>query len=1350
MGVVTCVGILGEDLSMYRGLLACCIAPIFVALLAASALAASGGPDSFGYRYIDSQESGGPSYNFRSTSNQLGCSGSDDCSDPVSLPFTFSFYGTNYTTINVNSNGNATFGSGFTTWNNTELSGVSQPGLHPWWDDWNPSCQSDSIIKTGTAGSSPNQIFVITWESMRQYQNCSSDPVTFQVQLFEGSNDVQFHYQDATASGVSDWNTGETVSNGGAGTIGISPGSSSDLQFSFNSQSIAASRAIRFYSNESPTAVAAGPFSGSEGSAVTLSDGGSSDSDGSIVSYDWDCTDDGTYDGSGASYSGCVYPNEGSYTARLRVTDDDGSQHSATAVVSIANLAPVVTDLSGDGNGVEGSALVWTATATDPGPADVLSYSWDFGDGTNVSSGTSPSSSHSYLDEGSYTVTVTVTDDASPGLSDSDSIVVTVTNAPPSGLVITAPSGDEGELLTMSALAGDPGSTDSLSYSWDFGDGSPLVTGASVTHTYINDGQYIVTVTCSDGDGGSVVGTTATLIANLNPAISSLTGDSSGVEGTAMSWSALASDPGLSDTLTYTWDFGDLSPTVSGASPSATHTYVDEGSYVVTLTVSDDASPAGSTSSTLSLVVDNVAPSSLVVSAPSGTEGELLAMSAQAQDPGADTLIFTWDFGDGSATVQGALVSHSYDDEGSYTVTVVVSDGDGGSETGTAAVVITNVAPSISALSGDLTGDEGASLSWLVVASDPGFVDVLVYSWDFGDGSAPASGASATHTFADDGSYTVSVTVDDQDGGVVTDSVVVVVDNVAPELTSTPPAYGAQDVVYSYQPTVVDPGNEVFTWSLAASAPASMTIDANTGLITWTPDYTDSLAGSAAVTLMVDDGDGATDAQSWTIQIGYSDGDGDGMADSWETDNGLDPSDPSDASGDADGDGVSNLDEFTAGTDPDSFDGPEAPELESPIGDEETDSSVPFLVLNNAFDPQGDALVYDFEVYEDAAMAVLLAGASDQQEDPSGQSHWKVDVPLAENSTVYWRARASDGLAEGPFSVLESFFVNELNEEPSAPVAQAPVDDGVLAASAPLLEWSPATDPDGDVLSYEVEVRTEDGSLVAYAEAVAEGCDSTCSWSIDVALNEDQSYAWSVSATDEHGLSGLWSEPERFRFSDTDEAPVGIVFLDPLDGSELDELAPLLVASEGHDPEGRELSYQFVLDVVESFDSEASIEAELAETGSGEVVWSLADDGIALSEDTQYFARVRGVDPAGLGSPWDVISFFVSGTNSPPSIPELLAPLADASPVPLPLLVLANVVDPEDDTVFYDFLVATDESLSEVVAEHSGVLEGVGAEAGSGADRVVGRGATSRRAVLVGPWRWMSMEPPQSGLRPGP
>ena len=403
---------------MFRSTALHALAGLALLLAGSSAQAASGGPDGFGYRFIDSQEPGGPAYNFLPTSNQLGCSSSDDCSNSVSMPFTFSFYGTNYGEIHVNSNGNATFGGGFTTWNNTQLSGVSQPGVHPWWDDWNPSCQGNSILKTGTSGSSPNRIFVITWENMRQYQNCSSDPVTFQVQLFEGSNEVQFHYQDAIASGVSDWYTSETVSNGGAGTIGIDGGSSPQLQVSFNSQSIASSRAIRFYTNIPPTAVAGGPYSAVEGSPTTVSDGGSSDSDGTVVSYDWDCTDDGSYDGSGATFSGCTYPNEGAYTLRLRVTDDDGGQASATGTVNVSNAAPSISAMSGDSTGLEGGLMNWNVAASDPGSGDVLTYSWDFGDGATNTTATG-AGAHSYSDEGSYTVTVTVSDDASPPATDS-------------------------------------------------------------------------------------------------------------------------------------------------------------------------------------------------------------------------------------------------------------------------------------------------------------------------------------------------------------------------------------------------------------------------------------------------------------------------------------------------------------------------------------------------------------------------------------------------------------------------------------------------------------------------------------------------------------------------------------------------------------------------------------------------------------------------------------------------------------------------------------------------------------------------------------------------------------------
>jgi len=1304
------------------------LAGLALLLAAASAQAASGGPDGFGYRFIDSQEPGGPSYNFLSTNNQLSASGCDDCSTSVSLPFTFSFYGGSYNSINVNSNGNATFDGSFTTWRNYELSSGSAPrrGVHPWWDDWNPSCQGNSIIKTGTSGSAPNRIFVITWENMRQYSNCSSDPVTFQVQLFEGSNDVQFHYQDTTASGVTDWNTSETVSNGGAGTIGIDGGSSPQLQFSYNSQSIASNRAIRFYDNLPPTAVAGGPFSAVEGSPATFTDGGSSDPDGTIVSYEWDCTDDGSYDGAGATFNGCTYPDEGTYWIRLRVTDDGGAQATATATINVSNAAPSISAMGGDTTGLEGGAMNWTVTASDPGSGDVLTYAWDFGDGISATTA-SGAGAHSYGDEGSYTVTVTVSDDASPPATDSASLTVLVENVAPTGLTLSIPSGNESELLSMSASATDSGN-DVITYSWDFGDGTATAIGAAVTHTYTNDGLFTVTVTASDGDGGTVSGSAVATIANLNPSISSLPGDFSGDEGSVLNWSVVASDPGIADVLTYSWDFGDGSAAVSGASPNASHSYSDEGSYTLVLTVTDDALPAGTDSVSLIVLIANVAPTLLTQVVPSGDEGEVLVMTASGQDPGSDVLTYTWDFGDGSTLVVGTLVTHAYADEGSYTVSLSVADGDGGVDSISSVATIANVAPSITDISGDSSGDEGDLLSWVPTVIDPGINDVLLYSWDFGDGTSPESVMTPSHAFADDGTYTVTLTVDDQDGGVSSETQVVTVANVAPQISSSPPMYGQQGVVYSYLPSAVDPGADVFVWALAPSAPAAMTIDPASGEITWTPSYADSLLGSVAVTLMVDDQDGGSDVQSWSITIDPTDADGDGIADSWETDNGLDPNDPADAGGDLDGDGVSNLDEFTAGTDPTSFDGPEAPVLVSPIAGEEVDSSVPFLVLDNAFDPQGDALVYDFEVWEDAAMTVLLTVSVDVAEDSSGQSSWKVDVPLAENATVYWRARAGDGLAEGPYSALESFFVNELNAAPEVPVAQAPLDGAVLSASLPLLEWSAASDPDGDQVTYLVEVRRVDSDELAAEIAGVGGEDGaygsspcspdgvyggpTCSWTIDVVLEEDGAYRWSVAAVDEHGLEGGWSDPEDFRYSSANEPPNGVVFLAPLDGSELEDLRPLLVASEGSDPEGTELSYQFAVDTVADFSSEDLVEVVVAATGTGEVSWDPAVAGPELREDTTWYARVRGEDADGLASPWDVITFFIRGDNAAPPVPELLAPTEETLPTPCPALVVGNVADPEGDTVFYDFIVATDAELTDIVAERSNVLEGVGSEAG--------------------------------------
>jgi len=1120
--------------------------------------------------------------------------------------------------------------------------------------------------------------------------------------------------------------------------------------------------------NDAPVASAGGPYAGTEGIAIPVDGSASSDAGpaGGIVTYSWDCDTDGVADVVSASGTGssCTYDDQGTFTVTLTVTDNDGATGSASASVTVSNAAPAIGTVSAP-DGDEGVAIAFSATATDVA-ADPLTYAWDFGDGN---SGSGASANHSYDDDGTYTVTVTVTDDE--GASSSSSETVVVANVAPDISTVAAPSGDEGTQLSFSATATDV-PADPLTYAWDFGDGN-TGTGASPTHTYADDGSYSVTVTVTDDEGASSSSTVTATVNNTAPVINSVTGPS-GPEGTPLVFAAVATDV-PADVLTYSWDFGDGN-TGTGASP--THTYPDDGTFTVNLTVSDDegasatstvivsvtnvapaissvTAPSGdegtpiafgvvatdvpgdpltyawtfgdtstgtganpthtyaddgtytvtvtatddegaSSTQIATVTVTNAAPTIASVTAPSGDEGSPIVFGVVATDVAADTLTYAWDFGDGG-TDSGTAPTHTYADDGAYTVTVTVTDDDGGSTSQTASVSIANLAPVLGATSVPGNVDEGASFSASATATDvPGDTADLVYTWSWGDGSANSTGATPSHAYDDDGIYTVNLTVDDQDGGTDSETFTVVVANVAPTIITNPGLFALQGSQYTYSPAVTDPGDEVFAWSLSASASPNVVFDTSTGELIWTPDATDVAMGSFSMTLTVNDGDGATDAQSWTVSVSASDSDNDGMSDDFENANGLDPNDPSDAAEDPDLDGLTNLDEFQGGTDPNVFDGPAAPVAVSPLTGDEVADLRPVLTVDNALDPNGDALTYTFEVYEDAALTTLVTSVTGVAEDGSGQTGWEVDLPLTENAEYWWRGAASDAHVSGAFSTEESFFVNATEETPDVPVLTFPIAGETVDVLTPTLMWSESADADGDVVTYEVEVYDIDGLLVTSTTGVV-GDGLVGEWTVDVTLIEDAVYDWSVRATDDTGLSSDWAVAELFLVSEVNGAPSDTVFLAPADGQSLIELSPDLVAAESFDPEGTALSYDFELDTVASFDSGDYQATSILGLEGSDVTWSLSDDGIELPENGTVYARVRAVDADGISSVPDTISFFVRGPNDAPSPPTLVSPEDATVGAPTPELVVDDGVDPDGDDVRIEFIVARDAELTDVV-----------------------------------------------------
>jgi PKD repeat protein len=598
-----------------------------------------------------------------------------------------------------------------------------------------------------------------------------------------------------------------------------------------------------------PPIVDAGPDrSAREGEELWLS-AVASDPGGDPLELRWDLGDGAV--GTGPGPFAHTFVDNGLYAVTVRALDPLGGAASDTAWISVSNQPPAA-DAGPALAGLEGDLLSFSGVASDLGPADTLSYAWSFGDGGLAATRVA---THVYRDQGTYTATFTVLDD--DGGVGSDGVEVVLANAPPRALAGGDALVDEGSAARFWGQASDPGAADVLTVDWRFDDGASALGALVVEHVFRDDGAFAVAFTVTDDEGASASADVPIEVRNVAPRVDAGP-DRAAREGEPVSLPGGFSDPGADDTHAVHWDFGDGNELDGQVAP--VHAWACAGNFQAELSVTDDDGGLGTDAVAVSIA--NVAPSLDAGKDRAVAEGAEVAFAASVSDPCPsgvpDASSAVWDLGDGSIASGSLSLSHRFVDDGTYTVSVTLPDPFGGSVTDTVQVSVSNTSPVVEA-GADAEADEGADVTFTGGYLDAGANDRHLVAWQFGDG-ASASTAAASHAYADDGAYTATLVVTDDDGAAGSDQRTVLVHNLPPRVEAGVDLEVGEGGSVPLTGVVSDPGVAdalTATWSFGDGGSA-------TGATVWHAWADD---GSYEATLTVTDDDGASTADALGVLV---------------------------------------------------------------------------------------------------------------------------------------------------------------------------------------------------------------------------------------------------------------------------------------------------------------------------------------------------------------------------------------------------------------------------------------------------------------------------------------------------
>ena len=594
-------------------------------------------------------------------------------------------------------------------------------------------------------------------------------------------------------------------------------------------------------------------------------------------------------------------------TSSITVVATDGSgataQDTFDITVNNTNDAPTVTPIS-DTSVNEDAALNYDVSGqfADQDVGDTLTYSlapgapaWVSIDAnTGVLTGTPTND-----DVGTSSITVIATDGSGATAQDTFDITVNNTNDAPTVTPISDTGATEGALMTydVSGSFADVDVGDTMTFSlapgapaWVSIDANTGVISGTPTNGDI--GAHDITVIATDGSGATAQDTFQVNVSNTNdaPTVTPIS-DTSVNEDAALNYdvSGQFADQDVGDTLTYSlapgapaWVSIDANTGVLTGTP----TNDDVGTSSITVIATDGSGATAQDTFDITVNNTNDAPTVTPISDTSVNEDAALNydVSGQFADADAgDTLTYSlapgapaWVSIDANTGVLTGTPTN--DDVGTSSITVIATDGSGATAQDTFDITVnnTNDAPTVTPIS-DTSVNEDAALNYDVSGqfADQDVGDTLTYSLAPG---APAwvsidanTGVlTGTPTNDDVGTSSITVIATDGSGATAQDTFDITVNNTndAPTVTPISDTSVNEDAALNYdvsgQFADADAG-DTLTYSLAPGAPAWVSIDANTGVLTGTPTNDD--VGTSSITVIATDGSGATAQDTFDITV---------------------------------------------------------------------------------------------------------------------------------------------------------------------------------------------------------------------------------------------------------------------------------------------------------------------------------------------------------------------------------------------------------------------------------------------------------------------------------------------------